>query len=66
MNANILVAENGAFTFSVLEYLKQRDGDKIKVTELKKYTEKRVEEITGGKQKPTSRQETMEVDWEVR
>jgi WD40 repeat protein len=55
--------ENGAFTFSVLEYLKQRDGHKIKVTELKQYTEKRVEEITGGKQKPTSRQETMEVDF---
>jgi hypothetical protein len=60
------IIENGAFTFSVLEYLKQREGDKIKVTELKKYTEKRVEEITGGKQKPTSRQETMEVDWSVR
>jgi len=28
--------------------------------------EKRVEVITNGKQKPTSRQETMEVDWSVR
>jgi len=60
------IIENGAFTFSVLEYLKQREGDKIKVTELKQYAEKRVEEITEGKQKPTSRQETMEVDWVVR
>ena len=60
------IIENGAFTFSVLEYLKQREGGKIKVTELKQYAEKRVEEITEGKQKPTSRQETMEVDWEVR
>jgi hypothetical protein len=50
----------------VLEYLKQWEGDKIKVTELKQYTEKRVEEITGGKQKPTSKQETMEVDWEIK
>ncbi len=60
------IIENGAFTFSVLEYLKQREGDKIKVTKLKQYAEKRVEEITEGKQEPTSRQETMEVDWEVR
>jgi len=57
------IIENGAFTFSVLEYLKQREGNKMKVTELKQYAEKRVEEITEGKQKPTSRQETMEVDF---
>ena len=60
------IIENGAFTFSVLEYHRQREGDKIKVTELKQYTERRGEEITEGKQKPTSSQETMEVDWEVR
>jgi hypothetical protein len=58
--------ENGAFTFSVLECLKQNEGKELKVNTLKQYAEKRVEEITNGKQKPTSRQETMEVDWEVR
>ena len=56
--------ENGAFTFSVLECLNRTQD--LKVNDLKLYVEKRVEEITKGKQKPTSRQETMEVDWEVR
>ena len=55
--------ENGAFTYSILECLKQNEGKELKVNALKKYAEKRVEEITNGKQKPTSRQETMEVDW---
>ncbi len=58
--------ENGAFTYSILECLKQNEGKELKVNTLKKYAEKRVEEITNGKQKPTSRQETMEVDWRVR
>jgi WD40 repeat protein len=56
--------ENGAFTFSVLECLNSKQN--LKVNDLKLYVEKRVEEITKGKQKPTSRQETMEVDWVVR
>ena len=58
--------KNGAFTYCVLECLEQNKGKVLKVNTLKQYTEKRVEEITKGKQKPTSRQETMEVDWEVR
>jgi hypothetical protein len=60
--------ENGAFTYSVLEYLKAHEGktDALTVNKLKQYVEQRVEEITNGKQKPTSRQETMEVDWKVR
>jgi WD40 repeat protein len=58
--------ENGAFTYSILECLKQNEGKELKVNALKQYAEKRVEEITNGKQKPTSRQETMEIDWEVR
>jgi hypothetical protein len=60
--------ENGAFTYSVLEYLKANEGktDALTVNKLKQYVENRVEEITNGKQKPTSRQETMEVDWVVR
>ena len=57
--------ENGAFTYSILECLKQNEGKELKVNTLKQYAEKRVEEITNGKQKPTSRQETMEVDWGV-
>lgn len=60
------IIENGAFTFSILECLDQNIGKYLKVNTLKQYAEKRVEEITKGKQKPTSRQETMEVDWNVR
>jgi hypothetical protein len=60
--------ENGAFTYSVLEYLKSNEGnqDALTVNKLKQYVENRVEELTEGKQKPTSRQETMEVDWRLR
>jgi WD40 repeat protein len=58
--------QNGAFTFSILECLEQNKGKELKVNALKQYAEKRVEEITNGKQKPTSRQETMEIDWDVR
>jgi len=60
--------ENGAFSYCVLEYLKNNSNkpEELTVNQLKNYVEKRVEEITNGKQKPTSRQETMEVDWGVR
>jgi hypothetical protein len=60
--------ENGAFTYSVLEFLKANEGkmEILTVNKLKQYVENRVEEITNGKQKPTSRQETMEIDWGVR
>ncbi len=60
--------KNGAFTYCVLEYLKMHEGDKeaLTVNQLKNYVEKRVEEITNGKQQPTSRQETMEIDWRLR
>jgi hypothetical protein len=58
--------KNGAFTFSVLECLTKNNSNEIKVNDLKDYVEQRVEEITKGKQKPTSRQETMEIDWLVK
>ncbi|MEB3216022.1 MAG: hypothetical protein VKN72_07175, partial [Nostocales cyanobacterium 94392] len=60
--------KNGAFTYSVLEYLSKEfyDQERCTVNGMKNYVERRVEEITNGKQKPTSRQETMEVDWVVR
>jgi hypothetical protein len=56
--------ENGAFTYSVMEYL--RKDEKHTVNGLKSYTEARVVKLTNGNQKPTSRQETMEVDWELK
>jgi hypothetical protein len=60
--------ENGAFTYSILEYLNinRTNLEALTVNKLKNYAEKRVEELTNGKQKPTSRQETMEVDWNLR
>ena len=62
------IIKNGTFTFSVLEYLNNHNNKKeeLTVNKLKKYVEGRVEEITKGKQKPTSRQETMEVDWQLK
>ena len=42
------------------------DKEALTVNKLKNYVEKRVEEITNGDQKPTSRQETMEIDWGLR
>jgi hypothetical protein len=60
--------ENGAFSYCVLEYLKNNSNNpqELTVNKLKNYVEKRVEEITNGKQQPTSRQETMEIDWGLR
>ena len=55
------IIENGAFTYSILEYINK--NEEISINELKKYVERRVVEITNGRQKPTSRQESMEVDW---
>jgi hypothetical protein len=60
--------ENGAFTYSVLEFLKANadQSEQLTVNKLKQYVESRVVDITNGKQRPTSRQETMEVDWRIR
>jgi WD40 repeat protein len=54
---------NGVFTYCILELMNQRD--KISVSELKTLVGKRVEELTNGLQKPTSRNETVENDWWV-
>ena len=60
--------ENGAFSYCVLEYLKNNSNkpEELTVNKLKNYVEKRVEEITNSIQQPTSRQETMEVDWQLK
>jgi WD40 repeat protein len=59
--------ENGSFTYAVLEYFKEYEGIKemLTVKKLKQYVEQRVIELTNGKQTPTSRQETMEIDWDL-
>lgn len=55
--------QNGVFTFSILELLQGEPT--IKVSELKKRVGERVLQLTNGLQKPTTRNELKEVDWEV-
>jgi WD40 repeat protein len=61
---------NGVFTFSVLDGLKNNKADldnnsKISVTELKKFVSESVQRLTAGKQKPTSRRDNLENDWDI-
>ncbi|MEO7924802.1 MAG: caspase family protein [Chitinophagaceae bacterium] len=55
--------KNGVFTYSILEAMKTYPT--MKISELKTIVCKRVEELTKGLQKPTSRNETIAVDWNV-
>ena len=55
--------KNGVFTFAILEAIKNKPG--MKISELKKIVGARVEELTNGMQKPTSRNETIAVDWSI-
>ncbi len=54
---------NGVFTYSLLEALSKNET--IKVSELKKYVGQRVEQLTDGMQKPTTRNELKDFDWNV-
>ena len=61
---------NGVFTYSVLNGLKNKEADtnndgEITVSELRKYVINQVQELTNGRQKPTSRQENVEFDFRV-
>ncbi|MCX6189036.1 MAG: caspase family protein [Bacteroidetes bacterium] len=61
---------NGVFTYCVLNALKNGAADtnqdkKTTVVELKNYVSSQVQSLTGGKQKPTSRKENLENNWEV-
>ncbi|MEO8149759.1 MAG: caspase family protein [Bacteroidia bacterium] len=55
--------QNGYFTYSILELMRQKEN--VKVSELKNYVSKRVEQLSDGMQKPTSRTENIEFDWNV-
>ncbi|MBW7887884.1 MAG: caspase family protein [Bacteroidetes bacterium] len=62
--------KNGVFTYSILEGLKNNTCDvnkdrNISVSELRDYVGKRVQELTNGKQNPTSRAENLENDFRV-
>jgi len=55
--------KNGVFTYCILEAMDKNKT--MKVSELKKIVGQRVEELTNGLQKPTSRNENISVDWEI-
>lgn len=55
--------QNGVFTFSILEAMQQYPS--MKISALKKIVSSRVYQLTNGLQQPTSRNEALEVDWEV-
>ncbi|MEO7923340.1 MAG: caspase family protein [Chitinophagaceae bacterium] len=55
--------KNGVFTYCILEAMKTNAS--MRISELKTIVGKRVEELTKGLQKPTSRNETIAVNWNV-
>ncbi|TWI80559.1 WD40 repeat protein [Lacibacter cauensis] len=55
--------ENGVFTFCLLEALEKQNN--IKVSQLKQIVGERVEQLTNGLQKPTTRNELKDFDWIV-
>jgi len=55
--------KNGVFTYSILEAMNKYPT--IKISELKKIVGERVEQLTNGLQKPTSRNENIAVDWNM-
>jgi hypothetical protein len=54
---------NGVFTYAILETINKYPT--IKISELKKIVGERVEQLTQGMQKPTSRNETIVADWSL-
>ncbi len=54
---------NGVFTYCLIEAMEKNEP--MKVSELKNRLAERVLEITKGLQKPTSRNETLAVDWNI-
>ena len=62
--------KNGVFTYCVLEGLKTNRSDQnndniVTVSEVRNYVSRRVQELTGGKQNPTSRTENIVNDFRV-
>ncbi len=66
---------NGVFTYCVRKAIENKEADRygtgnhdgnISVQELMKYVSAKVAELTNGRQKPTSRRESLEFDWNLR
>lgn len=61
---------NGVFTYTIINGLKNKAADrnkdrKITISELRDYSIKQVVQMTGGKQKPTARRESIGLDWRI-
>lgn len=59
---------NGVFTYTIINGIRNLAADKnhdekISVSELRDYSIGKVQELTGGSQRPTSRRETLNFDW---
>jgi WD40 repeat protein len=62
--------KNGVFTFAMIEGLRDlkagsKGNKEISISELKNYVTKRVQQLTHGKQNPTSRSENLEFDFRI-
>jgi hypothetical protein len=55
--------KNGVFTYCILDAF--NSNPTLTVSQLKKIVVERVPALTNGLQKPTSRNETLNVDWQV-
>nr|HPH25126.1 caspase family protein [Chitinophagaceae bacterium] len=55
--------KNGVFTYSIIEAF--NNNSTLTVSQLKKLVGERVTQLTNGLQKPTSRNETNNYDWEI-
>lgn len=55
--------KNGVFTYCILKQLEEKES--ITVNELKDAVSTKVQEITNGLQQPTSRNETIAIDWKI-
>ncbi len=55
--------KNGVFTYSILEAMNKYPS--MKISELKRIVGDRVQQLTNGLQKPTSRNENSSVDWKL-
>ena len=61
---------NGVFTYSIIEGIETKKADlnkdgSVTVSELKEYTSRRVQKLTGGKQNPTSRTENLDSNFKI-
>ncbi len=65
---------NGVFTYCVRKGIEEKRADveggnndtRVSVQELQQYVSKKVSELTGGKQQPTSRRENVDFEWWLR